>query len=361
MHVSMADKAFRLPGVFASETYLDAEKIIDIARSADCDMIHPGYGLLSESSEFSKLCEDNGIKFVGPRPGNARNKRQQARMQEARRILRHTSCRIFTRAAEGSRRSFQVCLRNRFSSASEERVWRWGARHQGSQEQTRSKSAFETSKREAEGSFGKFAVYVEKKLVSPRHLEVQIVASDDSQDVVHLGERECSIQRRYQKLVEISPSQALDDESRKRLWDYATRVAKIVKYSNVGTIEFLRDSAGKFYFLEINSRLQVEHPVSEFVSGIDIVNTQFEIACNNKIPFKQKDIRLSGCAIEFRVNAEDPLTDFSPTTGKVEFIQIPHGPGVRVDTALQEGMTISPYYDSLVAKLITYGENFEAG
>ena len=221
------------------------------------------------------------------------------------------------------------------------------------------RSAFETSKREAEGSFGKFAVYVEKKLVSPRHLEVQIVASDDSQDAVHLGERECSIQRRYQKLVEISPSQALDDESLKILWEYATKIAKIVKYSNVGTIEFLRDSAGKFYFLEINSRLQVEHPVSEFVSGIDIVNTQFEIACNNKIPFRQKDVRLSGCAIEFRINAEDPLTDFSPTTGKVEYIQIPHGPGVRVDTALQEGMIISPYYDSLVAKLITYGQNFE--
>jgi len=358
-HVSMADKAFRLPGVFATETYLDAEKIIQIARSADCDMIHPGYGLLSERSEFSKLCDDNGIKFVGPRPetlATSGNKLECKKLVESFGIpvvaYSHEPLNDPEEASKfASEIGFPVLVKSAFGGGGR------GIREAKNKHEV--KSAFDISKREAAGSFGKFAVYVEKKLVSPRHLEVQIVASDDSQEIVHLGERECSIQRRYQKLVEISPSPALDDESRKLLWNYATKIAKIVKYSNVGTVEFLRDSSGKFYFLEINSRLQVEHPVSEFVSGIDIVNTQFEIACNKKIPFKQKDVRLSGCAIEFRVNAEDPLTDFSPTIGKVEYLQVPQGSGVRVDTALQEGMTISPYYDSLIAKLIVYGANFE--
>ncbi|MHB2037341.1 MAG: acetyl-CoA carboxylase biotin carboxylase subunit [Nitrososphaerales archaeon] len=358
-HVCMADKAYRLPGVFASETYLDAEKIIEIARRADCDMIHPGYGLLSEASEFSKLCQDNGIKFVGPKPETlaiSGNKLECKKLVESHGIPVVTYSREPMEDPEQASKfasdiGFPVLLKSAFGGGGR------GIREAKNRNEV--KSAFEASKREAEGSFGKFAVYVEKKLVSTRHLEVQIVASDDSQDAVHLGERECSIQRRYQKLVELSPSPALDDEARKLLWDYATRISKIVKYSNVGTVEFLRDMAGKFYFLEINSRLQVEHPVSEFVSGIDIVNTQFEIATNGKIPFKQKDVRLSGCAIEFRVNAEDPLSDFSPTTGKVEFLQIPFGPGVRVDTALQEGMVVSPYYDSLVAKLITTGSDFE--
>jgi acetyl-CoA/propionyl-CoA carboxylase len=359
MHVSMADKAFRLPGVFASDTYLDAEKIIEIARRADCDMIHPGYGLLSEASEFSKLCDDNGIKFVGPKPETLAicgNKLECKKLVESFGIPVVSYSREPMNDQEeaskfASEIGFPVLVKSAFGGGGR------GIREAKNKQEVR--SAFEASKRESEGSFGRFAVYVEKKLVDPRHLEVQIVASDDSQDAVHLGERECTIQRRYQKLVEISPSPGLDDESRKKLWDYATRIAKIVKYSNVGTIEFLRDSAGKFYFLEINSRLQVEHPVTEFVSGIDMVETQLEITCNNKIPFKQKDVKLSGCAIEFRINAEDPVSDFSPTTGEVEFLQIPHGPGVRVDTSLQEGTVVSPYYDSLVAKLIIYGADFE--
>ena len=358
-HVSMADKSYRLPGLFASETYLDAEKIIEIAKKADCDVLHPGYGLLSESSEFSKLCKDNGIKFVGPGPealAICGNKLECKKLVESKGIpvvaYTHEPIDDPDEAARfAADVGFPVLLKSAFGGGGR------GIREAKNQNEV--KSAFEASKREAESSFGKFAVYVEKKLQSPRHLEVQIVASDDSQEVVHLGERECSIQRRYQKLVEISPSPALDDLSRATLLDYATKIAKIVKYSNVGTVEFLRDQDGRFYFLEINSRLQVEHPVTEFVSGLDIVNTQFEIASNNRIPFAQRDVKLRGSAMEFRINAEDPMNEFSPTTGKIDFLQIPSGPGVRVDTALQNGVTIPPYYDSLIAKLITFGRDFE--
>ncbi len=358
-YVSMADKAYRLPGVFASETYLDAEKIIDIARKADCDAIHPGYGLLSETSEYAKLCEDSSLKFIGPKPSTlaiSGNKLECKKLVEASGIPVIAYSHEPLSDPESASRfaaeiGFPVLLKSAYGGGGR------GIREAKNKQDVR--LAFEASRREAESSFGRFAVYVEKKLTGPRHLEVQIIASDDSDNVVHVGERECSIQRRYQKLVEISPSPVIDEASRKVLCDYAVRVAKIVKYSNVGTVEFLRDSAGKFYFLEINSRLQVEHPVTEFVSGLDIVNTQFEIAMNKKIPFTQKDVKLTGCAMEFRINAEDPLHEFSPTTGKIEHLQIPFGPGVRVDTSIEQGVTISPYYDSLVAKLITYGQDFE--
>jgi acetyl-CoA/propionyl-CoA carboxylase len=358
-HVSMADKSYRLPGVFASETYLDAEKIVGIAKKAGCDVLHPGYGLLSESSEFSKLCLESGIKFIGPSPDTlsvSGNKLECKKLAESNGIpvvayAREPLDNPEEASTFASNIGFPVLLKSAFGGGGR------GIREAKNKHEV--KSAFEASKREAVGSFGKFAVYVEKKLVAPRHLEVQIVASDDSQQVVHLGERECSIQRRYQKLVEISPSPVLDDDARRILFDYAVKMAKLVKYSNIGTIEFLRDTDGKLYFLEINSRLQVEHPVTEFVSGFDMVGTQLEIAANNGIPFAQRDVRLRGCAIEFRINAEDPLNAFSPTTGKVEFLNIPSGPGVRVDTALEKGMIVSPYYDSLVAKLITFGENFD--
>lgn len=358
-HVSMADKAFRLPGVFASETYLDAEKIIETARKADCDAIHPGYGLLSEASEYARLCEENGIKFIGPKPSTlaiSGNKLECKKLVEKNGIpvvmYSHEPLHDPDSASTfASEIGFPVLLKSAYGGGGR------GIREARNKHEV--KSAFEASKRESESSFGRFAVYIEKKLLEPRHLEVQIIASDDSENVVHVGERECSIQRRYQKLVEISPSPILNEESRKTLCDYATKVAKIVKYSNVGTVEFLRDSDGRFYFLEVNSRLQVEHPVTEFVSGLDLVNTQLDIAINRKLPFAQKDVRLTGCAMEFRINAEDPLHEFSPTTGKIEYLQLPYGPGVRVDTSIEQGIVISPYYDSLVAKLITHGLDFE--
>jgi len=219
---------------------------------------------------------------------------------------------------------------------------------------------FESAQREAQSSFGRFSIFIEKRLVNPRHIEVQIIASDDSSEFVHLGERDCSIQRRYQKLIEMSPSPVVDEDSRKLISSLAITTAKAARYSNAGTVEFLRDSeTGKFYFMEINSRLQVEHPVTELVTGVDLVATQIRIASENKLPFRQGDVKFHGCAIECRINAEDPFFDFAPTTGKIEFLNVPGGPGIRIDTALQRGIEISPYYDSLVAKLIAAGRNYE--
>lgn len=360
LHVTMADMSFRLPGVFASETYLNAEKIIEIARRSDCDAIHPGYGFLSETSEFAKLCEKNSIKFVGPSSTTlaiSGNKLECKKLVESRGVPVLEYTREPVNDPEEAARTaeefgFPVLLKSAYGGGGR------GIREARSRQEV--KDAFEASRREARSSVGKFSIYLEKKLVNPRHLEIQIVASDDSENIVHLGERECSIQRRYQKLIELSPSPILDEQTRKIIFSYALKTAQTVKYSNLGTIEFLRDSVtGRIYFLEINSRLQVEHPVTELITGTDLVVTQLEIASKNKIPFKQKEIHFNGFAMECRINAEDPATGFTPTTGKIEFLAMPSGPGIRVDSALQEEMEISPYYDSLIAKLIVHGSSFD--
>lgn len=360
LHVTMADMSFRLPGFSASETYLNAEKIIEIARRSDCDAVHPGYGFLSEKSDFAKLCEENSIKFVGPSSSTlaiSGNKLECKKLVEANGVpvveyTREPMGDPQEAARTAEELGFPVLLKSAYGGGGR------GIREARNKQEV--KDAFEASERESKSSFGRFSIYLEKKLVNPRHLEIQIVASDDSQDFVHLGERECSIQRRYQKLIELSPSPILNRESRKEISSYALKAAQAVKYSNLGTIEFLRDSAtGKFYFLEINSRLQVEHPVTEFITGIDLVATQFEIASRNKMAFRQKDVHFNGCALECRINAEDPATGFSPTTGKIGFLSIPSGPGIRVDSALQEEMEISPFYDSMIAKLVVHGSNLD--
>ena len=358
-HVTMADRAFNLPGAYPKDTYLDGKQIVEIARRSDCDAIHPGYGFLSESADFSKLCLENSIKFVGPSPDTlavSGNKLECKKLAEARGVpvipyTREPLADSEEAAKYAKEIGFPVLLKSAFGGGGK------GIREARSVEDL--KSAYESAKREAKSSFGRFSPYIEKKLVNPRHIEIQILASDDSQEFIHLGERECSIQRRYQKLVEISPSPAVNEDSRNEITGHAISVAKAVKYSNAGTVEFLMDTETRnFYFIEVNSRLQVEHPVTESVTGLDLVCAQLEIASNRKLPLKQNEIRFQGSAIECRINAEDPLLDFAPTTGKIELLQLPGGPGVRVDTALQEGAEISPYYDSLVAKLVAYGEDF---
>ena len=361
MHVEMADRAYHLPGAYPTETYLNARRIIDVALKAECDAIHPGYGFLSETNEFSKLCRDNSIKFIGPRPETLEisgNKLECKKLVESRGVpvipYSKTPMETWEEASKfASEFGYPVLLKSAYGGG--------GRGIKEARSRSDLKDAFESSKREASASFGRFAVFVEKKLVHPRHIEVQILASDDSNEVLHLGERECSIQRRYQKLVEISPSPVIKNEDeRKKLTDFAILAGRAVKYSNAGTVEFLRDSpSGEFYFIEINSRLQVEHPVTEAVTGLDLVTMQLDVASANKLPLTQKEIQFRGSAIECRINAEAPEAGFIPATGKVGRLKIPHGPGVRVDTALREGLEVSPYYDSLLAKLIVWGDNFE--
>jgi acetyl-CoA/propionyl-CoA carboxylase len=359
MHVRMADRAFELPGLFPRETYLVGPRIIEIARRADCDAIHPGYGFLSEASEFSQLCSENSIKFIGPKASTLRisgNKLECKKKVEQNGVpvipyAREPVVDQVEAAKVASDLGFPVLLKSAFGGGGR------GIREAENKEEVR--EGFESAEREAKGSFGKFALYLEKKLLRPRHIEVQILASDDSTEIIHLGERECSIQRRYQKLIELSPSPVVDEEARKVVTSFARKAATTASYSNAGTVEFLRDSEGNFYFMEINSRLQVEHPVTEAVTGIDLVQSQIQIAAKNKLPFSQKEIKMRGCAIECRINAEDPFADFAPTSGTVRYLFLPAGPGIRVDTALETGTEVSPYYDSLLAKLIAKGSDFD--
>ncbi len=359
VHVRMADQAHRLPGVFPRETYLVAPKIIEVARRAECDAIHPGYGFLSESSEFAQLCTENSIKFIGPK---APTLQISGNKLECKKKVERNGVPVIPYSQEpiadpneatkvASELGFPILLKSSFGGGGR------GIREAKNKDQV--KEGFESAEREAKSSFGRFALYIEKKLVRPRHIEVQVLASDDSREVIHMGERECSIQRRYQKLIELSPSPVVDEEAREEVTSFAKKAATAVNYSNAGTVEFLRDNEGNFYFMEINSRLQVEHPVTEMVTGKDIVQSQIEIASKNKLPFSQKEIELRGCAIECRINAEDPFADFAPTAGIVQYLTVPAGPGIRVDTALELGAEVSPYYDSLLAKLIAQGSDFD--
>jgi acetyl-CoA/propionyl-CoA carboxylase len=358
-HPAMADMAVRLDGSYPVDTYLNIHKIVEAATSIGCDAIHPGYGFLSESSDFSRACRDSGIKFIGPSPETLQvsgNKLACKNLAEENGVpvvpyTREPIEDVEEAVRFSSEIGFPVLLKSAFGGGGR------GIREARSKEEVR--DTFSSAQREAKASFGKFAIFIEKRLKSPRHIEVQVVASDDSKEFIHLGERDCSIQRRYQKLIEMSPSPVIDEESRNRVTSHALAVARAVGYSNAGTAEFLRDTEGNFYFMEINSRLQVEHPVTELVTGIDIVKTQIAIASGTRIPFGQKDVHIRGCAIECRINAEDPLHNFAPTTGQIEYLTIPGGPGIRVDTALELGVDISPFYDSLVAKLLAHGRDFE--
>jgi acetyl-CoA carboxylase biotin carboxylase subunit len=360
IHVTEADRAYKLEGVFASETYLDIGKIIEIARKSDSDAVHPGYGFLSENARLARQCEENSIKFIGPSSKTLEfsgDKFACKKLAEKKRVPVVPASKEPVADSEEAAKvaqeiGFPILLKTTFGGGGR------GIKEAKSKEEV--KDAFESAQREAKSAFGRFGAFVEKKLLKPRHIEIQVIASDDSSEFIHLGERECSIQRRYQKLVELSPSPVMDKETRLKVADYAIRVSKAVNYSNAGTIEFLRDSeTGNYYFLEVNSRLQVEHPVTELVTGVDIVGTQIQVASKKKLAIKQKDVRFRGSAIECRINAEDPISDFAPSTGRIEYLHIPGGPGIRVDTALFEGQEISPYYDSLLAKLICWAENFD--
>ena len=355
LHVRFADEDVCIGPARAADSYLNVPAVISAAEITGADAIHPGYGFLSESAYFAEVCEACHIKFIGPDPQAIRLMGDKAR---ARRVMKKAGVPVLPgsdgiveteekaqkvgheigypvlikAAAGGGGRGMRVC------------------RTPGDLAQ-----AFRTAQREAEAAFGTGDVYVEKYLDSPRHIEFQILG-DHHGNVIHLGERECSIQRRHQKLVEESPSVALTDKARRRLGAVVVDAARAVQYTNAGTFEFLMDRDGKFYFLEANTRLQVEHPVTEMVTGVDIVKEQIRVAAGERLVSKQSEITFSGHAIECRINAEDPDT-FVPSPGVIHVFAVPGGPGVRVDTAAHSDCTISPYYDSLVAKVITHGRD----
>ena len=356
LDAQLADETVCIGPAPAKDSYLDMERVVGAAMAVGADAIHPGFGFLSENSKFVRMCEKCNITFIGPsaeiidKMGNkseARKTMMEAGVpvvpgtkdavyeaEEGKKIADEMGYPVMIKAsAGGGGKGMRVCY------SSDEFV-----------------HTFETAKLEAENAFGDGTMYIEKYIEDPRHIEFQILA-DKYGNAIHLGERDCSIQRRHQKLIEESPSPAIDEETRERMGKIAVKAAKAAGYYSAGTIEFLRDKHGEFYFIEMNTRIQVEHPVTEWVTGIDLIREQIRIAAGQPLTYSQDDIQVRGHAIEVRINAEDTEHDFRPSPGTVTNVHFPGGKGVRIDSALFAGYEIPPYYDSMVAKLIVYDKN----
>lgn len=355
-HVGMADEAYHIGPSPSSESYLDQEKILDVARLANVDAIHPGYGFLAENSSFAQRCSDEGITFIGPDPetisllGDKLQARRSA-IDAGLTIIPGTKIDQDNPAAvlEGAKKiGFPVLIKATAGGGGK------GMRVVESERQF--EEALQRAISEASSAFGDGRVFLEKYLERPRHIEIQILA-DRQGNVVHLGERECSIQRRHQKLIEESPSPMVDEKLRRRMGEAATNIARRTGYVGAGTVEFMVDEDGSFYFLEVNTRLQVEHPVTEMVTGIDLVKEQIQIAEGKKLSFTQDGIKFNGHAIECRICAESPEQDFAPSTGQLTHFRPPGGPGVRIDSGVDIFSDIPVFYDPLIAKLIVWGAN----
>jgi len=357
LHVRYADEAVFIGPPAPRESYLVAEKIIEAAKKTGADAIHPGYGFLSERSFFSQMCQDEGIIFIGPPPSAIDTMGDK---QTARETVRKAGVPVVPGTTPGMRDDEILALAPSFGFPLLVKATAGGGGKgmRAVLKEEDLKEAIAGARREAESAFGNGDVYVEKLLVGARHIEFQVLA-DTHGNTIHLGERECSIQRRHQKLVEESPSIVLDQDPslRQRMGDMAVKAAQSVGYVNAGTIECLVDKDKNFYFLEMNTRLQVEHPVTELVTGIDLVKEQIRIARGRRMGPTQSFMNPTGWAIECRVNAEDPYNNFMPSVGKITSLNVPTGPGVRVDSGVYGGYEITPYYDSMIAKLICWGED----
>ena len=358
MHVKQASEAYHIGEAAPAKSYLNQEKILDVMLSSGADAVHPGYGFLSENDDFARLCEKNKITFIGPSADSMNlcgDKMEcKAAMLKANVPTVPGSPGLVKDAEDAAKVANDIGYPVMLKSV-------YGGGGRGIRIVTNDKElhdGFETVTSESIAAVGKSAIIVEKFLEKTRHIEYQM-CRDHHGNSVHLFERECSIQRRNQKLIEQTPSPVVDDAKREEIGEIVVRAAEAVDYTNLGTAEFLRADNGEFYFIEINARLQVEHPISEMVSGLDFVKLQIDIANGEPLPFKQKDLKMNGYAIECRINAEDTFLDFAPSTGPVPDVTIPSGPNVRCDTYLYPGCTVSPFYDSLMAKLCTWGPTFD--
>jgi acetyl-CoA carboxylase biotin carboxylase subunit len=356
LHVRYADEAYYLGPAPARESYLRGDKIVEIAKACEAGAIHPGYGFLAERDDFALQVEDAGIVFIGPRPSAITAMGDKA-------VARATVAAAGVPVVPGTEGEGNLTDEEIIAIAPQigfplliKATAGGGGKGMREVQNTADLPALlSAARREAEAAFGDGNVYLEKLLLDARHIEFQILA-DEHGKVIHLGERECSLQRRHQKLLEESPSLFMDEDLRQVMGEVACKAAEAVEYLNAGTIEFLVDKDQKFYFLEMNTRLQVEHPVTEMVTGIDIVKEQIRIARGRRLRSSQEDLQLKGWAIECRINAEDPYNQFLPSTGVITQSILPTGPGVRVDTGIYAGFAISPFYDSLISKLICWGE-----
>lgn len=354
LHAQLADEAICIGAGPSADSYLNMERILSAAMVSGADAIHPGFGFLSENPAFARLCEQCGVTFVGP---SSEVIRRLGNKQEARRtmmaagvpVIPGTKEPIFdVRAGEKAARSigYPVIIKAAFGGGGK------GMRTAHTPEEF--SRAFQTAQKEAKNAFGDETMYIEHYVEHPRHIEFQILA-DSFGNVIHLGERDCSIQRNHQKMIEEAPSAAVSEKLRKAMGKAAVKAAKAAKYVNAGTIEFLLEKNERFYFMEMNTRIQVEHPVTEWVTGMDLVKEQLRIASGEKLSVEQKDVTISGHAIECRINAENPRKKFRPSPGTITELHFPGGQGIRVDTGIYRGYQVPPYYDSMLAKLIVHG------
>ena len=354
LHTRLADEAICIgPGV-ASKSYLNIKNIIAAVCVTKSNSIHPGFGFLAENSNFAKICEESNIKFIGPKAevidllGNkvkAKNMMKNAGIP----VIPGSNGSVNTleEAIEISEKiGYPVIIKASAGGGGK------GIRVVNTADEL--ENAYEIVKQEAKNSFNDDEIYIEKCIQNPRHIEIQILA-DEHGNVVHLGERDCTIQRNHQKIIEETPSPVIDDKLRKKMGEDAIKVAKTAGYSSCGTVEFLVDKDGNYYFMEMNTRIQVEHPITEMRTGIDIVKEQIKIAAGEELKYKQKDIKFKGHSIECRINAENPSKNFRPCPGKIEGLHLPGGNGIRIDTAIYDGYVIPSSYDSMIAKIITYG------
>jgi acetyl-CoA carboxylase biotin carboxylase subunit len=352
LHVRHADEAVNIGPPPAGKSYLDVEAIIEAAEETGADAVHPGYGFLAENARFAAACRDAGLVFIGP---SAEAIEKMGNKSAARRLAEEAGVPVVPGSEESASADAAVETAEEIGYPVMVKAAAGGGgrgiRVAEGEEELR--KAFQVAKREAESAFGDGSIYLEKFLAGPHHVEVQVMA-DHEGNVIHLYERECSMQRRRQKVLEEAPSPYISDEVRDRMCDAAVRLAREAGYSNAGTVEFLVEG-DDFYFIEMNTRIQVEHPVTEMLTGVDLVKEQILVASGEPLSLKQEDVPFVGHAIEFRINAEDPDQDFMPSPGEVTFLEVPGGPGVRVDSAIYQGYKIPPFYDSLVGKLVVWG------
>src|ERR1700752_112188 len=358
LHVRKADEAYPIGPAAARESYLNIHKILDVAERSGSDAVHPGYGFLSENAKFARACADAGVKFIGPTAAAMDAMGSKTRARQAMERAGVPFVPGTARGLESYEQGEEVTARSGDPLMLKAAAGGGGKGMRLVQAPAELRSALEAARSEAERSFGDNEVYIEKAIVNPRHIEIQVLA-DEHGNTVYLGERECSLQRRHQKVVEEAPSPIVDPDMRRRMGEVAVRVGQAAGYTNAGTVEFLVNQQKNFYFLEMNPRLQVEHPLTELITGLDLVHLQIHIAAGERLPFAQQDVTIRGHAIECRIYAEDPENNYFPSPGKITLLLAPSGPGIRRDSGMYEGWTVPMDYDPLLAKLIGYGTDRE--
>ena len=358
LHTQLADEAICIGPAPSKDSYLNMENIISATINTGAQAIHPGFGFLSENQKFAKLCEECNITFIGP---SSEIIRKMGNKTEARNTMIEAGVTVipgWNQNVESVEEGKEIAAKLGYPVIVKAALGGGGKGMRVAQNSEEFENAYLTARKEAGAAFGDDSVYMEHFIQNPRHVEVQILA-DSYGNVVHLGERDCSIQRNHQKFIEEAPCKAISEELRARMGEQAVKAAKAVGYENAGTIEFLLENDKDFYFMEMNTRIQVEHPVTEWITGVDLIKEQIKIASKEKLSFTQEEVKMEGHSIECRINAENPEKNFRPSPGKIENLYLPGGKGIRMDTAIYSGYEIPPYYDSMIAKLIVHGTTRE--